>query len=143
MTTPSSAGPSRRRLLASYAAIAMPMAAMGMPIAVYLPRFYAEVVGLSLATVGMIFTAARLFDVVTDPLMGVAIDRFHSRWEGESTGQPCPSPCYALRCGRSFFPMSKQPRARSISPSGCSCLRRLHHAYHCAPFLGGGAGDGL
>ena len=53
---------------------------MGMPIAVYLPPFYSEGMGLSLATVGLIFTLARIWDVVTDPLMGVAIDRFPSRW---------------------------------------------------------------
>ena len=58
----------------------MPLSAMGMPIAVYLPRFYSEGMGLSLATVGLIFTLARIWDVVTDPLMGVAIDRFPSRW---------------------------------------------------------------
>ena len=58
----------------------MPMAAMGMPVAVYLPRFYSEGMGLSLATVGIIFTLARMWDVVTDPLMGMAIDKFETRW---------------------------------------------------------------
>jgi Na+/melibiose symporter-like transporter len=56
------------------------MAAMGMPIAVYLPQFYAEGMGLDLITVGMVFTVARVWDVVTDPLMGLAIDRFETRW---------------------------------------------------------------
>ena len=104
MSTESSAGTSRRRLLASYAAIAMPMAAMGMPIAVYLPRFYAEVVGLSLATVGMIFTAARLFDVVTDPLMGVAIDRFDSRWGRRKHWAALSIPLLCLAVWKVFLP---------------------------------------
>lgn len=56
------------------------MAAMGMPIAVYLPRFYSEGLGLSLITVGTIFTIARIWDVITDPIMGTLIDRFDSRW---------------------------------------------------------------
>ena len=56
------------------------MAAMGMPIAVYLPRFYSEGLGLSLITVGTIFTIARIWDVVTDPIMGLIIDKFDSRW---------------------------------------------------------------
>ena len=34
------------RVLASYSGLGMPMAAMGMPIAVYLPQFYAEGMGL-------------------------------------------------------------------------------------------------
>ncbi|SVC24518.1 uncharacterized protein METZ01_LOCUS277372, partial [marine metagenome] len=56
------------------------MAAMGMPIAVYLPRFYSEGMGLSLVMVGTIFTIARISDVITDPIMGYAIDRFQTRW---------------------------------------------------------------
>ncbi|MBT5792763.1 MAG: hypothetical protein HOI11_20055, partial [Gammaproteobacteria bacterium] len=39
------------------------MAAMGMPIAVYLPRFYSEGMGLSLVTVGTVFFIARIWDV--------------------------------------------------------------------------------
>ena len=94
----------RRRLLVSYAAIAMPMAAMGMPIAVYLPRFYAEVVGLSLATVGLIFTVARLFDVVTDPLMGVAIDRYQSRWGRRKHWVALAIPLLCLAVWKVFLP---------------------------------------
>lgn len=56
------------------------MAAMGMPIAVYMPRFYSEGLGLSLVTVGTIFTMARIWDVVTDPVMGIVIDKFDTRW---------------------------------------------------------------
>jgi len=69
-----------RKTLASYSAITIPMAAMGMPIAVYLPRFYSEGMGLALITVGTIFTIARVWDVITDPIMGVLIDRFDTRW---------------------------------------------------------------
>lgn len=55
------------------------MAAMGMPIAVYLPPLYSSL-GLSLVAVGFVFTLVRIFDVVTDPIMGLAIDRFDTRW---------------------------------------------------------------
>lgn len=67
-------------ILSSYAAVAMPVGAMAMPIAVYLPPFYGEGLGLSLATVGLIFTFARVLDVITDPIMGVFIDKYRSRW---------------------------------------------------------------
>ena len=69
-----------RTVLAAYSGITIPMAAMGMPIAVYLPRFYSEGMGLSLLTVGTVFFIARIWDVVTDPIMGVMIDKFDSRW---------------------------------------------------------------
>ena len=68
------------KTLACYAGISMPIAAMIMPVAVYMPPFYSETLGLDLATVGLIFTLARIWDVVTDPLMGLAIDRFDTRW---------------------------------------------------------------
>lgn len=69
-----------KRTLASHSGIWMPLAAMTMPIAVYLPPFYGETLGLSLTTVGIIFTLARIWDTVTDPIMGVLIDRVDTRW---------------------------------------------------------------
>ncbi len=63
-----------------FAGPAVPMAAMGLPISVYLPQFYAEQMGLGLAAVGTVFMIARLWDVITDPMMGVISDKFPSRW---------------------------------------------------------------
>ena len=67
------------RLLA-FASPAVPIAAMGLPIAVYLPPFYAGEMGLGLAVVGAIFMLARFWDVFTDPVLGVVSDRVRSRW---------------------------------------------------------------
>ena len=69
-----------KRVLASYSMVALPIGAMAMPIAIYLPPFYSGGLGLSLATVGLIFTLARVWDLITDPVMGVVIDRYGSRW---------------------------------------------------------------
>lgn len=66
--------------LAAFAGPAVPMAAMGLPISVYLPQFYAEQMGLGLAAVGTVFMIARLWDVITDPMMGIISDKFPSRW---------------------------------------------------------------
>ncbi|MEX1153430.1 MFS transporter [Parvibaculum sp.] len=66
--------------LAAFSGPAIPIAALGLPIGVYLPQFYAGPMGLGLAAVGTIFMLARLWDVVTDPAMGVLSDRFPSRW---------------------------------------------------------------
>ena len=60
--------------------VAVPIGAMAMPIAIYLPPLYSGSLGLTLATVGMIFTLARVWDLVTDPIMGIVIDRYGSRW---------------------------------------------------------------
>jgi MFS family permease len=69
-----------KKVLASYSMVALPIGAMAMPIAIYLPPFYSGGLGLSLATVGLIFTLARVWDLITDPVMGVVIDRYGSRW---------------------------------------------------------------
>ena len=68
------------RIVAAYAALTLPTAALGLPITVYLPPFFAKEMGLGLATVGLVFTLARLWDVVTDPVMGMLVDKFPSRW---------------------------------------------------------------
>jgi Na+/melibiose symporter-like transporter len=70
----------RRALLALYAAPAFALAMPTIPIYIYLPTFYAQDVGLGLATAGLVLLFGRGFDVVTDPLIGVVSDRFGSRW---------------------------------------------------------------
>lgn len=42
--------------------------------------FFTDTVGLSPALTGLAFTVARLWDAVTDPLMGVLSDRTRTRW---------------------------------------------------------------
>lgn len=58
-----------KRVLASYGAPALPLALVGLPMAVYLPAVYADAdgFGLTLGMVGLILTLSRLTDVVTDP----------------------------------------------------------------------------
>lgn len=73
------AGPSRGRLIA-YGQIVVPLAVIGLPVAIYIPPFYSETLGVDLATVGFILMLARLSDVVTDPLIGRLSDRTRTRW---------------------------------------------------------------
>ncbi|MDE6653641.1 MAG: MFS transporter [Muribaculaceae bacterium] len=44
------------------------------------PLFFTNVFGLSFADAAVLMLVARLFDVVTDPLMGSVADRTQSRW---------------------------------------------------------------
>ncbi len=46
----------------------------------YLPFFYASVFGLSLAATAALMLVARVWDAVSDPMMGVIADRTHTRW---------------------------------------------------------------
>ena len=44
------------------------------------PFFFTNIFGLTVADAGALMLLARLFDVVTDPLMGALADRTKSRW---------------------------------------------------------------
>lgn len=46
----------------------------------FLLIFYTDVVGLSPAVVGTMFLFVRIFDAITDPLMGNLTDKTHTRW---------------------------------------------------------------
>lgn len=65
------------RLLAAYAAPALPLAALYFPVFIYLAPFYAAERGVDLAALGAVLIAIRLMDAVTDPVMG---------WVSDSTG---------------------------------------------------------
>jgi len=70
--------PARR--LAAFSAIGMPLAAVEVPLSTYVPPLYASAFGFNLATVGLIFLIARLWDAVIDPGIGILSDRTRSRW---------------------------------------------------------------
>lgn len=46
----------------------------------YLPFFYSTIFGLSLVDTGMLLLVTRIWDAVSDPLMGAMADRTRSRW---------------------------------------------------------------
>lgn len=67
------------RQLLFYGLPGLPLAMLGLPLYVYLPTFYAQDLGLPLTVVGIALLAARALDVFTDPLIGWANDKLHSR----------------------------------------------------------------
>ena len=72
--------PLAARQLIAYGAPALPLAALTLPVYVYLPQFYAQEMGLGLATVGLVLLLARIWDVFTDPVIGILSDRTPLRW---------------------------------------------------------------
>ena len=64
----------------SYALPALPLAVIGIPVYVFLPKFYTDTVGLDISTIGILLMAVRLFDAVTDPLIGYLSDRTSGRF---------------------------------------------------------------
>ena len=66
--------------MAGFALPAMPLNATLTALFVFLPPLYAEFRGMGAAAVGGVFLVAKLFDTVTDPLFGLAADRWNTRW---------------------------------------------------------------
>ena len=62
----------------AYALPALALAVIGIPVYVYLPKFYTDTVGISITVVGMMLMGVRLFDAVTDPMIGYLSDRTRS-----------------------------------------------------------------
>lgn len=62
----------------AYGAVALPLATIGLPLTIYLAPFYAGEVGLPLAALGNAMVVARLLDLVIDPFIGAASDRWRS-----------------------------------------------------------------
>jgi len=56
--------------LVAYALPALPLAALAMAVYVYLPSFIASELGLPLTVVGAVLLLGRLWDFVTDPIVG-------------------------------------------------------------------------
>ncbi|HRO34395.1 MAG TPA: MFS transporter [Brevundimonas sp.] len=103
---PSSAPPVIRRsngTLAAFAASCLPYAALGLPVYVTLPEFYASHVGVPLAAVSLIFLIVRLADIVVDPVLGVIIDRTSTRWGRYRVWMAIGAPILMLSVAMLFF----------------------------------------
>ena len=64
----------------AYALPAFALAVVGIPIYVYIPKFYTDVVGADITLVGLVLLAVRLFDAVSDPVIGALSDRTDTRF---------------------------------------------------------------
>ena len=67
------------RQLGAYAAFAVPLSMAALPLYVYLPKYYADSTGTSLAAIGAVLLAARALDALQDPWLGVLSDRWRRR----------------------------------------------------------------
>ena len=66
--------------LLAFALLGVPLAAVFLPLGVYLPPFYAQTMGLGLQTAGLVFMASRIWNAVCDPVVGLLSDHTRSRF---------------------------------------------------------------
>jgi GPH family glycoside/pentoside/hexuronide:cation symporter len=61
--------------LPAYSLFAAVLAGAGLPIYIYAPKYYADTYGVSLAALGTLLFAMRLFDMIQDPVLGWISER--------------------------------------------------------------------
>jgi len=66
--------------LAAFALPCIPVAAMLLPVTVYLPNYYATELGVGLGVIAAVFGVIRLFDLFLDPILGFMIDKTKTRF---------------------------------------------------------------
>jgi GPH family glycoside/pentoside/hexuronide:cation symporter len=64
----------------AYALPAFALAVVGIPVYVYIPKFYTDTVGINIAVLGFLLFGVRIFDAVTDPVIGYVSDRTRTRF---------------------------------------------------------------
>ncbi len=64
----------------AYGIPTLPMAAFAVPIYIYIPPFYAQELGISLAAIGTVLTLARIIDAFSQPVIGILSDQLNTRW---------------------------------------------------------------
>jgi Na+/melibiose symporter-like transporter len=61
-------------IMLAFVGPSLPFAALGLPLAVTISDYYANAMGLSLVSVGIVFMAVRFLDIFCEPLIGLGMD---------------------------------------------------------------------
>ena len=94
----------------------MPWRLIGIPVYVYIPKFYTDVVGINVALLGYILFSVRIFDAVTDPLIGYLSDHTNTRF---GRRRPYIAGGGRVRCRGNGAPVQPAPgQPRRWRPSG-------------------------
>ncbi len=93
-----------RRTLALYALPNVSYSVAALPLALFVPAYYADDLGLPLAQVGAAIAASRVLDVVTDPLMGQLSDRMRTRFGRRKPWIALGTPILLLSLWQLFVP---------------------------------------
>ena len=90
--------------LGFFACPAFPLAALALALVVYLPNFYAGHLGISLTTVGAVFSVIRLLDLGVDPFLGGMMDRTRTRVGRYRPWMLASIPILMVGCWLAFMP---------------------------------------
>ena len=89
---------------AGYGLPSLATSVTALPMALFVPAFYADDLGLPLAAVGTAIALSRLLDVVTDPLIGSLSDRLRLPLGRRKPWMLLGTPLFVLALWRLFVP---------------------------------------
>ncbi len=93
-----------RKTLFFYGLADMPIQMASIPVAAFIPNYYGQDLGLSIAAVGTIWLLTRLFDAVSDPLVGYLSDKTRTRWGRRKIWMVAAVPILWLSIYKLFMP---------------------------------------
>lgn len=96
-------------VLLGYSSVSIPLAALYFPVYIFLADFYNRSFNISLVEIGIIFVVVRLFDAISDPVMGLISDRFRSRLGLRRLWLIVGAPLVLISVVRLFWPNLDEP----------------------------------
>ncbi len=93
-----------QRTLFYYGLANMPTEVAAIPVAALVPNYYGQDLGVSLAAVGTVLLLSRVFDAVSDPLIGWLSDRTHTRWGRRRVWMVAAVPILMIAVYKLFIP---------------------------------------
>ncbi len=87
-----------------YALPAIPLAALTLPLYSFIPTFYAETIGVPLASIGFALLLIRAFDALNDPIAGVLADRYRPAFGRRRSWFAASLPLVLLGVWKLFWP---------------------------------------
>ena len=94
-----------RRTLFCYGLADMPVQVVMIPVLSLIPAYYTANLGITVGAAGAVLLASRLFDAVTDPLIGWLSDRTKSRFGRRRLWMVASVPVFMLATYKLFFPV--------------------------------------
>lgn len=128
--------PLPRKIMIFYGLPHLTHAIVTLPMALFIPSFYADELGLPMAQVGVAIAISRFLDLLADPAIGIFSDRLRTRWGRRKPWLACGTPLLILSAWMLFVP-GKSPSVYYLF--FWSCLLYLAYTIADLPYKAWGA----